>query len=90
MLQAAGLVAGTLPYASAGQVVPPGGSTSSNSGIDPTTGVAYSTELAAAQAGGSSVDIGAALSTTYAGLPLYLWLGGALGAYFILGRQGRR
>ncbi len=87
-LQQAGLVAGTVPYSSAGQV--PG----SSSAIDPATGQTYASELAAAQAGAlaapaTGTDIGSVLSTTYAGLPLYLWLIIGGGGFFLLSKRGR-
>ena len=89
-LQQAGLVANTVPYSSASQVP------STSSAIDPATGVPYATELATAQAGTAAAapttgtDIGTMLGTTYAGLPLYLWLliGGG-GAYFMSQKRGR-
>ena len=89
-LQAAGLVAGTLPYSSAGLVTPTAGTSVDSSAIDPATGVAYATELAAAQAGTSSTDIGTTLSQTVLGLPLYLWLVIGGGAVLLMNRGGRR
>jgi hypothetical protein len=90
LLQQAGLVASTVPYSSAGQV-------NSGGAIDPATGQTYASELAAAQAAATATaatstapSIGTTLSTTYAGLPLYLWLVGGVGAYFLLsGKRGR-
>lgn len=76
LLQQAGLVAGTLPYGSAGQVT--------------TSDIANPSTVAATPAPTSSVDIGAALNTDYAGMPLWAWLGAGLGAYFLFNRQGGR
>jgi hypothetical protein len=90
-LQSAGLVPSTLPYSSAASLSPTittGASTAdASSAIDPTTGVPYATELAEAEAGSSS-SATTALTTTYAGLPLYLWLiiGGG-GVYLLSGRR---
>jgi hypothetical protein len=91
LLQQAGLVSSTLPYSSAGLVTPTAGSSvASSSAIDPATGVPYATELAAAQAGSTSTDLGTTLSADYGGLPLYAWLaGGGLLVYMLMGRKGR-
>jgi hypothetical protein len=91
LLQQAGLVSSTLPYSSAGLVTPTAGSSvASSSAIDPATGVPYATELAAAQAGSTSTDLGTTLSADYGGLPLYAWLaGGGLLVYVLTGRKGR-
>jgi hypothetical protein len=92
MLQAAGLISSSLPYSSVSSIAPTAGTSVSNaaSGIDPATGVSYAQELAAAEAGGtSSTGIGADLSQTYAGLPLYLWLLIGGGAVYML-TKGRR
>jgi hypothetical protein len=89
-LQAAGLVAGTLPYSSAGLVTTTAGTSVDSSAIDPATGIPYATELAAAQAGTSSTDIGTTLSETVLGLPLYLWLVIGGGAVLLMSRSGGR
>lgn len=86
-LQQAGVVAGTVPYSSAGQ-------TSGSGAIDPATGQTYASELAAAQAGSatavtSSSDIGTTLDATYAGLPLYLWLIIGAGGLYLFTKKGR-
>jgi hypothetical protein len=93
-LQAAGVIPSTIPYSNAGLVNPLQASSGStvSSGIDPATGVPYATELAEAQAGvsaSSTSSIGTDLSTTYAGLPLYLWLGGAVLLYFAMSGKRR-
>jgi hypothetical protein len=91
-LQAAGAIPSTVPYSNAGLVNPlatTSGSTVS-SGIDPATGVPYATELAEAQAGVSSTSsIGTDFSTLYAGIPLYMWLGGAVLIYFVMSGKRR-
>ena len=96
MLQAAGLVSNTLPYSSVSQITPTTPLTSSTAAVnDPNcvaagcTGGPYPNCVCPATA--SSTDIGTVLSTTYAGLPLYLWLaigGGAL--FFLTQKSGRR
>jgi hypothetical protein len=73
---------------------------SSGDQLDPATGVSYASELAAAQAAqttpatptppaASTFDVGTALSTTYASLPLYLWIALVGGGYLLLGKRGR-
>ena len=96
MLQAAGLVSNTLPYSSVSQITPTTPLTSSTAAVnDPNcvaagcTGGPYPNCVCPATT--SSTDIGTVLSTTYAGLPLYLWLaigGGAL--FFLTQKSGRR
>jgi hypothetical protein len=87
MLQQAGLVSNTLPYSSVSQIAASGAtSADSSSAIDPSTGVPYATELAEAEAGSTS-SVGTDLSTTYAGLPLYLWLGGGALLFVLLSRK---
>ena len=98
MLQAAGLVSNTLPYSSVSQITPTTPLTSSTAAVnDPNcvaagcTGGPYPNCTCAAAAATSSFDLGTALSTTYAGLPLYLWLAGGLGVYLLMGhKSGRR
>jgi hypothetical protein len=87
-LQAAGVIPSTVPYSNASLVNP----TSTSSGIDPATGVAYSTELAEAEAAAgttaaASSGISTALSTLYGGIPLYIWLGGGVLLFIMLGKR---
>jgi hypothetical protein len=90
-LQAAGVIAGTVPYSNASLV-----SGSGTGAIDPNTGQPYATELAAAEAaaaGGTTAAVAGTglstdLSTEYAGIPLYLWLGG--GALLFVLMSGKR
>ena len=95
MLQAAGLVASTVPYSSASQINTPLATTPVGAN-DPQclalgmTGGPYP-NCTPAVAATSSFDIGTMLSTAYLGLPLYVWLAGGLGAYLLLGhKSGRR
>lgn len=91
-LQAAGVIPSTVPYSNASLVNPAGADfSSSTSGIDPATGVPYATELAAAQAGTTvaSGGISTALSTPYAGIPLYIWLGGGALLFVVMSKRGR-
>ena len=97
MLQAAGLVSNTLPYASVSQITPSTPITSPlSTGNDPNcvamgcTGGPYPNCTCAAAATTSSFDIGTMLSTAYLGLPLYVWLVGGVGAYLLLGHKGGR
>ena len=97
LLQQAGLVANTLPYSSAPQVTPTYPSSVSAGVNDPNclaagmTGGPYPNCTAGAAVAAAPFDISTALSTDYAGLPLYLWLGGGLAAYLLFFRQrGRR
>ena len=88
-LQAAGVIPSTVPYGDSSLIA--GTATtaaSSSSAIDPATGVPYATELAEAQAGSSS-SIGTTLTTAYAGVPLYAWLGGAVVLYFLMSGKRR-
>ncbi len=96
MLQAAGLVAGTLPYSSVSQITPttPALPTLSTGINDPNcvaagcTGGPYPNCTCATAA---PTDIGTTLSQTVAGLPLYLWLIIGGGAAFMFSRSsGRR
>ena len=92
-LQAAGMVSGTVPYSSAGQVAPTGGA------IDPTTGQPYASELAAAQAAGASAAAPVASTifgtdpvsgaTTILGIDWYYLAGAAVLVYMFTGRRGR-
>jgi hypothetical protein len=91
-LQAAGVIPSTVPYSNAGLVNPLQATSGSTvaSGIDPATGIPYATELAEAQAGVSSTSsIGTDFSTLYAGIPLYMWLGGAALIYFVMSGKRR-
>lgn len=94
ILQAAGLVASTVPYGSASQINTPL-STTPVPANDPQclalgmTGGPYPNCTPAATAT-SSFDIGTMLSTAYLGLPLYVWLAGGAGAYLLLGHKGGR
>lgn len=96
MLQQAGLISSTLPYSSVSQITPTTpATTTTNATNDPNcvaagcTGGPYPNCTCAAAATSTS-DIGTMLSTTYAGLPLYLWLiiGGG-GLYFLTQKRGR-
>lgn len=63
---------------------------STTQSIDPNTGIPYSTEIANAQAaasGATTTTSTDALSTTYAGLPLWMWLAIAGGGAFFLMRR---
>lgn len=96
MLQAAGLVSNTLPYASVSQIQASTPLTSSALATvnDPQcaaagcTGGPYPQCTCAAAAAGT--DIGSMLQTSYGGLPLYLWLiiGGG-GLYLFTSKRGR-
>ena len=95
MLQAVGLVSNTLPYSSVSQITPTTPVATTATTNDPNcvaagcTGGPYPNCVCPATT--SSTDIGTVLSTTYAGLPLYLWLaigGGAL--FFLTQKSGRR
>jgi len=84
MLQAAGTIAGTVPPSSASLL------TGSSGAIDPTTGQPYATELAAAQAAGTTTTSTDPLMTDYYGLPLIAWLGiGGVGLFLLMGKRGR-
>lgn len=95
MLQAAGLVASTVPYGSASQINTPL-NTTPVAANDPQclalgmTGGPYPNCTPAAAAATSTFDIGTMLSTAYLGLPLYVWLAGGVGAYLLLGHKGGR
>lgn len=88
-LQAAGTIAGTVPNTSGSLLT---SSSAASNAIDPATGQTYASELAAAQAAAagtsSTSSIGTTLDSTYAGLPLYLWLliGGA-GVFLLTGKR---
>ena len=88
-LQAAGVIPSTVPYGDSSLITGTATSSTTDSGIDPATGVPYATELAEAEAGSSS-SIGTTLSTAYAGVPLYAWLGGAVVLYFLMSGGKRR
>ncbi len=101
MLQQAGLVAGTLPYSSVSQITPATPvSTVASAVNDPNcvaagcTGGPYPncTCAATATSGAATATsgIGATLSETFAGLPLYLWLIIGGGAAFMFSRSGGR
>jgi len=87
-LQAAGVIPSTVPYSNASLVNP---TSVSSSAIDPATGVPYSTELAEAQelsaTTASTSGISTALSTLYAGIPLYIWLGGGALLFIVLSKR---
>lgn len=74
MLQQAGLLAGTLPYSSAGAVTTSNGTTPASTAPAPS----------------SSIDIGATLNADYAGMPLWAWIAASMGAYFLFFKQGGR
>ncbi len=76
-LQAAGTIPSTLPYGSASLL-------STSSPI-----AATDTSLATVSASGLS-GISDTLNTTYGPLPLWGWAAVAAGAYFFMGRHGRR
>ena len=94
MLQQAGLVSNTLPYSSVSSITPTSstGSTTSTTN-DPNcvaagcTGGPYPNCTCAAAAATS--DISTTLDTTYAGLPLYLWLIIGAGGVFLF-TKGKR
>lgn len=91
LLTSAGLVASTVPYSSASQI-----GTSGSGAIDPLTGVPYSQELAAAQAG----TIGTTTTTSWftdptqeviSGIPNWaLLVAGGVGVYMFTRPAGRR
>jgi hypothetical protein len=91
LLQQAGLVASTVPYSSAGQIT-----TSSGGAIDPATGVPYSQELAAAQAGVGATATTASWFTDptqelISGIPNWaLVAAGGVGVYLMMRPAGRR
>jgi len=93
-LQAAGVIAGTVPYSNA-SLVNPSSPFSSSSGIDPNTGLPYAEELAAAQAAtispttAAGTGISTDLSTPYAGIPLYIWLGGGVLLFVLMSGKRR-
>ena len=93
-LQAAGAIPATVPYANASLVNPLSASNyaGSSSGIDPATGVAYSTELAAAQTGVASTSTILGTdpvtgSTTILGIDWYWLAAAAVGLYFFTGKR---
>lgn len=90
-LQAAGVIPSTVPYSDSSLVNPlassASASTATDSGIDPSTGVPYSTELAEAEAAGSSGSIGTTLSADYGGIPLYGWLAGGVVLYLLMSKK---
>lgn len=96
MLQAAGLVSNTLPYSSVSQITPTNGIAPALASTvnDPNciaagcTGGPYPNCTCAATAT-SSTDIGTMLDTTYAGLPLYLWLIVGGGGLYLMTKKGR-
>ena len=88
-LQAAGVIPSTVPYSNASLI---NSGASSSSAIDPATGQTYASELAAAQAAAAagttaSSGISTALSTPYAGIPLYVWLGGGALLFILLSKR---
>jgi hypothetical protein len=85
LLVQAGLISSSTPYSSLSQIAPTVGTASldTSNAIDPTTGVPYATELAEAEAGGTSA-MGTTLSTEYGGIPLWGWLIGGGGLVIIL------
>jgi hypothetical protein len=95
MLQQAGLVSATLPYSSVSQITAttPASTTASttndaNCVAAGCTGGPYPNCTCAAAS--TSTDIGTMLGTTYAGLPLYLWLIIGGGAAYLFSRSGGR
>lgn len=91
LLQSAGLVASTVPYSSASQIT-----TSGSGAIDPTTGVPYAQELAAAQTGAIGTTTTASWLTDptqelISGIPNWgLVAAAGVGAYLMMRPAGRR
>ena len=96
-LQAAGVIASTVPYSDASLVTPSGALASpGSSAIDPATGVPYATELAAAQSGATSSAASSVIgydpttgSTTIFGVDWY-WIAGGLAAVLLLSQKRGR
>lgn len=94
-LQAAGVIPSTVPYSNAGLVNPTASSTAASSdAIDPTTGVPYATELAAAQAGLTATTSSSVIgtdptngATTIFGVDWYYLAAGAVLLYMFMGKR---
>lgn len=90
MLQQAGLVSSSLPYSSVSQITP----TASASAPTLSSGVNDPNCVAAGCTGGpypnctcAAASDTSALDATYAGLPLYMWIGGGLLAYLLVSKR---
>jgi hypothetical protein len=93
-LQAAGVIAPTVPYSNAGLVNPTGAPSTASSGIDPTTGIPYAQELATAQAATPASSVmgvdPVTGATTIFGVDWYWVVGaGAVLLFVMTGKRGR-